>query len=481
MPFVFLLLFALICLQSPWPEPPDWLTAPGCAMIVGTIMLASWLTAWLISRVLAWQMIRDPDRRIGILRGYGRWRRWHLIGLLAAYLASLYWLGWGHVVIDAWKSAIARLSDTANPNLLPGAEIAILAPFLIGLLLAWERFYQVERTAYDLTHLDHFIPRFSYLLLQVRHQMLLVMPPMLLLLLQQFLFTAFPSLQEESYLPAAILGVMLVAAFISMPLLLRLFLGLKPLPPGPLRDRLEHTARRLGFGYSNVLVWHTRHLFANAMVTGFVPWVRYIVLTDRLIDELTPDEIEAVFGHEVGHIKHHHLLFYLAFFLASFLLLSMVWDQLLEWARQSGMTVLELAEQPEGTLQMVSSFLKLGLLAVYTLLFFGFISRRCERQADLFGASTVSTDIFISALEKVADINGIPRHRSGNWLLSWQHPTIAQRVEFLMEMGDHPDRIPHFHRSISVMQWAVYLALGCLLYEMWAYQTVDMWTLLSGF
>src|ERR1043166_4796448 len=282
MPFVFLLLFALICLQSPWPEPPEWLTAPGCAMIVGTMVVASWLTAWLIARVLAWQMARDPERRSSLLRSYGRWRRRHLIALLAAYFTCIYWLGWGHVVIEVWMNAMARLTGSDSPTVLPGVEIAILAPFLVGLLLAWERFYQVERIAYDLTHVDHFIPRLSYLLLQVRHQMLLVVPPILLLLLQQVMFTAFPSWQTEGQLPAIILSVMLVAAFISMPLLLPLFLGLKPLPDGPLRQRLEQTARRLRFGYSNVLVWHTRHLFANAMVTGFVPWVRYIVLTDRL-------------------------------------------------------------------------------------------------------------------------------------------------------------------------------------------------------
>src|SRR5204863_6652750 len=95
--------------------------------------------------------------------------------------------------------------------------------------------------------------------------------------------------------------------------------------------RLVGTARRLRFRFSNVLVWNTRNLVANAMVTGFIPWVRYVILTDRLIDELTPDEIEAVFGHEVGHIKHHHLIFYLAFFLTSFILLGVFWDALIDY------------------------------------------------------------------------------------------------------------------------------------------------------
>jgi STE24 endopeptidase len=288
-------------------------------------------------------------------------------------------------------------------------------------------------------------------------------------------------------MPAIIATVMLATAFLSMPILLRLFLGLKPLPAGRLRERLENTARRLRFGYSNVLVWHTRNLFANAMVTGFIPWLRYIVLTDRLIDELTPDEVEAVFGHEVGHIKHHHLFFYLAFFLTSFILLTLFWEQLKGWIRLDDV-VAALGAVPsfdsedfKDTLKTLSSFVKLGLLAAYTLLFFGFISRRCERQADLFGARTVSTDVFISALEKVADINGIPRRRSGNWLLSWQHPTIAQRVEFLQQMRDNPARIPRFHLSIMLMQGSLYTGLGFLLWVLWKLELLDLWKLLAEF
>ena len=52
-------------------------------------------------------------------------------------------------------------------------------------------------------------------------------------------------------------------------------------------------------------------------LTGPLPFLRYVVLTDRLVQEMTPEEVEAVFGHEVGHIKHHHLLFYFGFLIAS--------------------------------------------------------------------------------------------------------------------------------------------------------------------
>ena len=44
---------------------------------------------------------------------------------------------------------------------------------------------------------------------------------------------------------------------------------------------------------------------------------------------------------------------------------------------------------------------------------------------------------FIDALEKVARLNGISRDRPG-WLQSWQHSTIARRVEFLQQHAGRP-------------------------------------------
>src|SRR5438132_4325051 len=97
MPFVYLLLFALICLQPShtWPAPPPWLTSEGCGILVLTMILTSWLTAGLITQATCWQMTRHPEQRGVHLRRYARWRRNHFIILLAAFMALLYYLGWG--------------------------------------------------------------------------------------------------------------------------------------------------------------------------------------------------------------------------------------------------------------------------------------------------------------------------------------------------------------------------------------------------
>ena len=46
---------------------------------------------------------------------------------------------------------------------------------------------------------------------------------------------------------------------------------------------------------------------ANAALTGLGS-TRRIILADTLLDNYTPDEIEAVLAHELGHHVHRHIL-----------------------------------------------------------------------------------------------------------------------------------------------------------------------------
>ncbi len=87
----------------------------------------------------------------------------------------------------------------------------------------------------------------------------------------------------------------------------------RPLARGPLRERLEATARRLSFRCRDLLVWDTAGLVANAAIVGFLPRWRYVVLTDALLGVLRPGEVEAVFGHEAGHAKRRHVATFFAF------------------------------------------------------------------------------------------------------------------------------------------------------------------------
>ncbi len=129
-------------------------------------------------------------------------------------------------------------------------------------------------------------------------------------------------------------------------------------------------------------MWNTHGRITNAMVVGVIPRLRYVLLSDRLVEELTPEEVEAVFGHEVGHVKHHHILFYVGFFLVSVLVVFGIWN--VATSRVPAIAQYFPATEDWAQLPFV------GLAFAYIFVVFGFLSRRCERQADVFGCRAVS-------------------------------------------------------------------------------------------
>jgi STE24 endopeptidase len=496
--------------------------------VVGSISL-TWagvvaivIAAWSIARWTGWQLNRHPDHRETIVRRQAAFRFYHLISLLAFYGVAFYLLGWG------WVIQGAHLDPKEAPALVPGFELLIVTPLLAGLLGSWICFYGAERALHDTSlqagvrrtaeerpgvpqtpvvlvgmrqtreHSDAYWTRSAYVVFHLRQNLALVFVPVLLLIILNNLVRLMPQSEPSEQSPALSLSVegeskhsdwdrnfnpqslagglsiaAAVAVFASMPWILRLVLGLKPMPDGELRARLLDACRRLHFRFSNILIWNTRGGIVNAMVVGLLPLLRYVVLTDRLVAEMTPDEVEAVFGHEVGHIKHRHMWYYLGFLFISLPVLTQIsqaagLEKLFDWEARKDLALLPLVV----------------VLGTYIFVVFGFLSRRCERQADIYGCRTVSCGrrnccghesdaellpharglcrtgihIFVNALEKVAYLNGISRDRPG-WLQSWQHSTIARRVDFLQHVMDDPGLEPRFQRRVGLVKWILLVGL----------------------
>jgi Zn-dependent protease with chaperone function len=498
MPFLLLLFLTAACLPFRWPRPPEWVGSfgqvvsaawggsSGWESVVGSIVL-TWcgvglvvMLAALSSRWVCRQLAYNPDRRDVLRHRHATARLYHFIGQLLIFGLALHVLGWGWVV----QGGLAENEASADP--WPGSELLALAPFLIGLVLSWACFYDAERALHDAagerTGVIPPVPspywgRWEYLVFHVRHHLALVFVPLLLLIIVNHWPRMIPATEAYGDSLVVIFPFLAIPAVLTcMPWVVRLVLALKPIPAGPLRNRLLAAARRLGFRCSNILLWNTRGGIANALVIGILPIPRYVVLSDRLIAEMTSDEVEAVFGHEVGHVKHHHMLYYLTFLMVSLTVLALFWEA-------SGLkSTLGLAREHLAILPLNA------LLGTYIFVVFGFLSRRCERQADIYGCRAVSCALgscqghedgaplppggrylcptgirtFISALEKVADLNGISRDRPG-WLQSWQHSTIARRVEFLQRVLADPRVEPRFQRTVMLVKCAFFLGLGALI------------------
>jgi Zn-dependent protease with chaperone function len=471
MPFLLLLFLTLACLKDDW-RSWDWLEAPAISAALTWLGVVLWVgVAACAAHRVRWRLSRDPSRRDFIARRYSALRLYHLIGLFVLFSVSLYLLGWG--------CAVQRLGGPDAPLLFPGAELLVIAPFVAGLIGSWACFYDAERALHDTgpsyESENPYWPRGAYLGFHIRNNLALVFIPLTLLIIAKGVSRLFPE-AGASWGPVTSM-VAALSVFVCMPWIFRLVLGLRPMPPGPMRDRLLAVARRLNFRCSNILLWNTRGGVANAMVAGVVPWIRYVLLTDRLVTELSGEEVEAVFGHEVGHVKHHHLPYYVGFLVVSMTVLWMAMALLLPDMEHKQEYVRELAAFP-----------MLGLVGAYIFVVFGFLSRRCERQADIYGCRAVScgrpdcpghdgdvplvprgkglcaTGIrtFIDALEKVARLNGISRDKPG-FLQSWQHSTIARRVEFLQAMLGDASLEPRFQRKVLLVKSGLLLALGVML------------------
>ena len=205
-----------------------------------------------------------------------------------------------------------------------------------------------------------------------------------------------------------------------------LFYRLTPLADRGLRDRLLALARRAGVAAVGVFVadQSRKSRTANAAVVG-LGRTRRIILFDTLLSEFSPDEIEAVLAHELGHHAHGDMR-------RGLLVngtLTLVTTGLAALCLELGVTLLGLAGpgDPAGLpwLALVTLALGLGQLPLTN----GF-SRWIERQADDFAlATTDNAAAFVGAMERLAALNLAERRPSRlKEIFLYSHPALDRRI-----------------------------------------------------
>jgi Zn-dependent protease with chaperone function len=205
-----------------------------------------------------------------------------------------------------------------------------------------------------------------------------------------------------------------------------LFYRLMPLTDGDLRDRLLALARRSGVDAIGVYVadQSRKSRTANAAVVG-LGRTRRIILFDTLLAEFTPEEIESVLAHELGHHAHGDMR--RGLLVNGALTLATTW--LTSLALDAGVGLLGHAgpADPAGIPWLVLVALMLGL--VQMPLANGF-SRWIERQADDFAlATTGNARAFVGAMERLAGLNLAERRPSRlKEIVLYSHPALDRRV-----------------------------------------------------
>ena len=167
---------------------------------------------------------------------------------------------------------------------------------------------------------------------------------------------------------------------------------------------------------------------ANAVVMGPVPRLRYVLVTDHLLESLDQDELEAVVAHELGHAKQHHVLVKLG----ALLLLAVA----VGVGVALGSPLLR-SVNPTVLVLVLPVLLVLALLLVQ-----GGLGLVLERRADEYAAGLVGVDPTVRGLERVAEANLLKRRTGLLWNLLTHHPGVAQRVERLRARQPHQRPTP---------------------------------------
>jgi STE24 endopeptidase len=442
--------------------------SPGLAAIVVLAACAS-----LAIGVVAWGWLcASRVRRSGRAVWVGRAQRAAGATRVCAVLVNAFGvlaLGW----LDAVRAAIGDwvLLD----------EVVALLPALGVFFASWLAFGPLDRLLWEgslVRTLDDGAPLhpprgpWRYALDQARHGGAIVLVPLAIIwswsegvvkVVERAGVTVDTDGEALALSAAQFIGV-IVAFVVTPPLMMRIWRTV-PLGAGDVRDRLEALCRRHRVRCRDIRVWMTDGMMLNGAVMGIFAPVRYILLTDALLESLPSDQVEAVAAHEIAHIRRRHLPWLLGARLVAIWIGGAVvlipFDLIVA---ALGMNLLgtpaDYAAQTAGAVLSIAC----------AVLAFGIVSRAFERQADAFAAQSLSgldtpdepharitpeaASSMAGALDAVARLNAIPAQR-----FFWRHGSIAGRRRRIRDLEGAPVRFTGADRQARRLKRAILIGL----------------------
>jgi len=401
-----------------------WISAAGTACFILLTGILGYVRVRSLTKKVQKVFPENSSKRMDVLSS---WNTGFQFTLIVTYIGILYVCGWGYFTSEHLGLSGYVLLD----------EIAGLVPYGILLVISWSLAYLFRSSVSS--------ERWSF-----RGWMLFNMNITLVPALPLFLFiTVFDLLY---YLPYplclwfgsgsspgdffVVLTLLAAAGFVFPWFLVRLW-NCTPLEQGPKRYCIESVCRAHNLSCRDIMVWDIGEgKFLNAGIMGLTHHFRYVLFSRKILDVMSDEELTAVLGHEIGHSKHHHILLNICIsfgFLSFFIVATSIFMQV-------GSAVLPYP----GIFGDIGFFaMTAGIVVLYWRVVFGYISRRFERQADLYGVRVAgSAGPMISALEKLAAEGGRSRNQP-----NWTHYSIGERVDFLEDLEVRPFRADAFIKS----------------------------------
>lgn len=442
-----------------------WYLGAMCSIAVVVHIFTVWCGRQL-DRTGEWRHVRDAERVLWLSR-------------LGA--AGVHW--WG-VLSLGWLDAVRGLVGGDWPAV---DELLCLAPALGVLASGWASYWEIDRRLREASFigtLDTGAPartlptRAQFVADQFRHHVLVILLPMTAIGLwsESVEIVERAAAAEWEWLTrSALAGRVVTAVHFAGPVIVLALMpwGLRHvwrtsrLGEGPIRVRLQRLCERQRVKCRDFLVWHSHTGMVNGALVGLLPGMRYILLTDALLERLSETEVEAVMAHEVGHAARRHIPWMGAGVLVSVLGTELLIRRLVpgEWGGGGS----GLGDAAAGV-----SF---GMSLLVGMLVFGWISRRFERQADAFAAQHLSgwsvrrgeptpaplispeaAEAMAGALSHVSRLTNHPEDQ-----FTFRHGSIAGRRRGVLALTGAPADNLAVDRTVRRIKLATLIAVICVL------------------
>lgn len=233
---------------------------------------------------------------------------------------------------------------------------------------------------------------------------------------------------------AGAMTLLLLGITFLYPVLSRIFNKFTPLEDGELKEKLTGLLEKHGYKVRAIQVMDAsrRTTKSNAYFSGFGK-MKTIVLYDTMIQQMTTDEICAVFAHEMGHGLHKDTL---RNQVMSFLMMLVV--GLLAWLtlRTPGIwPAFGFDSVNYGFAMILIMSVEFALISPLFGLLTNYLSRKAEYRADAQAVQEGYGEALISGLKKLSRENFADLAPSPLLVrLEYSHPTLSQRIDAIREM-----------------------------------------------
>ena len=201
--------------------------------------------------------------------------------MLLSWLVAVYFFSWPTLV------------HTITQNVLLAEDVLIVFPAIFWLVVLW---FVTSPISNRLSWVSH----------RLRLDVFLLLIPAFFLLAASNI-AVLCSVSEENVEIIELLACPILLAL--APFFITKILSAKPMKNHELSSSIVNIGRMAGVRQSNILVWNTHNRIMNALAIGIIFQPKTLVLTDKLIANLTHQELRAVTAHEFGHHKYWHIPF----------------------------------------------------------------------------------------------------------------------------------------------------------------------------